>query len=144
MGKSDGSLSTEEQEAIDIARAKRTARPATPPRSAAAGRAVPPVTAPADALPGRMAAPLAKPGPSAARLPVRKAAPAPTAKMPRPAPDAPADEATGRVSGELAKIKDELQAKPRNLSAPEIAAQADDERVGRKPGLPPVARPKKK
>ncbi len=144
MGKSDGSLSTEEQEAIDIARAKRTARPVTPPRSAAAGRAVAPATTPADALPGRMAAPPAKPEPSAARLPVRKAAPAPTAKMPRLAPDAPADEATGRASGELDKVKYEAQAKPRNLSTPEIAAQADDEKVGRKPGLPPVARPKKK
>jgi hypothetical protein len=142
MGKSDGSLSTEEQEAIDIARTKRTARPATPPRSAAAARAVPPVTAPADAVPGRPAAPPAKPGPSAARSPVRKAAPAP--KMPHAAPDAAADEATSQASGELAKTKDELQAKPRNLSSPEIAAQADAEKVGRKPGLPPVARPKKK
>jgi hypothetical protein len=141
MGKSDGSLSSEEQEAIDIARSARAARPATPPRSAAA-RAVPPVTAPASAAAERAAAPLAKAGASAAQLPVRKVAPPPTAKMPRPAPGA--DETTSRATGEMARVKDELQAKSGNLSTPEMAAQADAEKVGRKPGLPPIARPKKK
>jgi len=149
-GKADGSLSTEEQEAIDIARAKRTSRPATPPRSAAAGRPMPPAAAAAPAaasagaLPARMAAPPAKPAPAAAPAPVRKAAPAPTAKRSPFAPEAPADEATARASGVLDKVKYEAQAKPRNLSTPEIAAQADSEKVDRKPGMPPVARPKKK
>jgi hypothetical protein len=33
------------------------------------------------------------------------------------------------------------QEKPKNLSSPEVTATVDDERVDRKPGMPPLSRP---
>ncbi len=153
-GKADTSLSSEEQEAIDEARAKRTARPATPPRSAAASRPTPVgAERPSEEAVGprsaAAAAPTAaRPAPSIAARSARPApvepppAPvpfddqservvvAPTAKAPQPAPAEMAEEMTSRPSSQRTKG----QTKPTDLLEPDIAAAADSERVERKPG----------
>lgn len=134
-GKADTSLSSEEQEAIDAARSKRAARSAAQPRSAAANRPAlasgpAPVAAPpeairsAPALAAKSALAFHGRSPSAGRA--ASVAPAP-----------PASETTQRLSSE--RIKG--QEKPKNLSAPEVTEALDDERVDRKPGMPPTARP---
>jgi hypothetical protein len=139
-GKADTSLSAEEQEAIDEARSKRPPRPAAQPRSAAAGR-------PAQGA----AAPAAPPTPAPARKPAPDAAPpantpAPAVPGARPAPrvnggpaanPAQASETTQRQVNDRVKG----QEKPKNLSSPEVTATVDDERVDRKPGMPPLSRP---
>ncbi|MGA2512304.1 MAG: DUF4446 family protein [Candidatus Limnocylindrales bacterium] len=103
-GKADTSLSTEEQDAIDQARSRRPARPATPPRSAAARRAAP---AAAVTVPATKSAPKPSPAPPTAggtmplpageTSPAAEAAPAPAAEeAPAPAAEeapAPAAEA---------------------------------------------------
>jgi hypothetical protein len=92
-GKADTSLSTEEQEAIDGARSRRVARPATPARSAAAGRgavvevpaasAVPALAAaPAPAAPARFASAAPKPAPTAPKPLAVDDAQAPAAVVP--------------------------------------------------------------
>lgn len=137
-GKADTSLSSEEQEAIDAARSKRPSRPAAPPRSAAANRPAltsnaAPVAAPTEAT---------RPAPAPARA---AQAPAPTshgrsssaAKAAPVATAAPASEATQRQASERVKG----QEKPKNMSAREVSAEVDDERVDRKPGMPPTLRP---
>ena len=149
-GKSDTSLSAEEQDAIDEARSKRAARPAAPPRSAAASRAVAApsavLAAAASAMPRTppvAPAPAARPMPAVAALspksmPARAAAQ--SAKPAAPAgPAATAQEATNRAESEQAKG----QEKSRD-SAPESAAAPDSERVGFKPGRPPVSEPRTK
>jgi hypothetical protein len=149
-GKSDTSLSAEEQDAIDEARSKRAARPAAPPRSAAASRAVAApsavLAAAASAMPRTLPvapAPAARPMPAVAALspksmPARAAAQ--SAKPAAPAgPAATAQEATNRAESEQAKG----QEKSRD-SAPESAAAPDSERVGFKPGRPPVSDPRTK
>jgi hypothetical protein len=149
-GKSDTSLSAEEQDAIDEARSKRAARPAAPPRSAAASRAVAAPSAVLAAAAGAMPrtppvapAPAARPMPAVAALspkamPARAAAQ--SAKPAAPAgPAASEQEATNRAESEQAKG----QEKSRD-SAPESAAAPDSERVGFKPGRPPVSEPRTK
>jgi Protein of unknown function (DUF4446) len=155
-GKADTSLSTEEQDAIDEARAKRPARVVAPPRSAAAGRSSsdvgPAVTTPAGkATPAPVAE--AKPAVAAAAVPAGKAAPVPAARSsaatrPAPAPkrapeaspakdeepdEEPDEESTRRTFNDRFKG----QEKPKDLVAP-VAVAADPEKVDRKPGMPPV------
>ena len=126
-GKADTSLSAEEQDAIDEARSRRSARPATAARSAAANR---PQSAPAQAAPAPAPVPVAKPAPA-----VQKPAPAsPAAPAAPPAPVAPAHETTLRPAADRAKG----QQKARSIPAQE-AAPVDDERVDRKPGRPPLS-----
>jgi hypothetical protein len=138
-GKADTSLSAEEQEAIDEARSKRPPRPAAQPRSAAASRAA-----------QAAAAPAAPP----AQAPTRKPAPAPAPPAKAPTPDAlparPGPRFGGAPSANPAQASETTQRqvndrvkgqeKPKNLSSPEVTATVDDERVDRKPGMPPVSR----
>jgi hypothetical protein len=149
-GKSDTSLSAEEQEAIDEARAKRPSRPAAPARSAVAGRAavVPSgMAAPAAGSPARTpsvaAAPAARPVPAQA-VPVKSApaarpAPAPSARPMPATPAAPVQENSNRAASEQAKG----QQKSKD-AVPETEPAPDAERVGFKPGRPPVSEPRTK
>jgi hypothetical protein len=145
-GKADGSLSTEEQEAIDEARTKRAARPA-PPRSAAASR--PATTTTVASAPAAVEAPKAAPAaPAPKTTPVAMAAPkavpagkpaaAPVAKAAAPAPAH--ETRQSRTVTEQAKG----QEKSKKVPAPDVEAPSDSERVGVKPGRPPVSesRPK--
>lgn len=118
-GKADTSLSTEEQQAIDEARAKRSPRPTASARSAAASRPAP-VTTPTPAPAARQTA--AAP---AARVVV--SAPAKAAK---PVPADSGDQASIRA----ASLRTKGQEKPKDLSIPEDAPEADSEKVERKPG----------
>ena len=136
-GKADTTLSSEEQEAIDMARAKRTARPVTPPRSAAAVRQAP----------AAAAAPAPKPAPAKAAAPASAPAPAARVVAAPPVQAAPApesvsepEEADEGASKPLAKGHgkgaDKPQEKPKDLAAG--AADADSEKVHRKPGQRPA------
>lgn len=147
-GKADTSLSAEEQEAIDDARSKRPARPATPARSAAAGRtaavAATPVDAPAPPARSRtVSTPQQPPAPNPAPVADAPAAPAvDVAPVVAPVVAAapvestiPAREMAHRPAGERAKG----QEKAPTEAAPVDAAPVADERVDRKPGVPPAA-----
>lgn len=133
-GKADTSLSAEEQDAIDEARSRRSARPATAARSAAANR---PQSAPAASTPApapavsKPAPAVQKPAPASQATRTAPAVKAPAAALP---PAAPARETALRPAVDRAKG----QQKARNVPAQE-AAPADDERVDRKPGRPPVS-----
>jgi hypothetical protein len=134
-GKTDTSLSAEEQMALDEARAKRPARPAAPPRSAAASRPAPsaaPASAPAQAAKSAPAGP-----PPSSQEAARTGRSAPAAKS-APAASAASQESTQRSVNERVKG----QEKPKNLAAVEIDPEVDPERVDRKPGQAPVSRPK--
>ncbi|HEX7491331.1 MAG TPA: DUF4446 family protein [Candidatus Limnocylindrales bacterium] len=140
-GKADTSLSAEEQEAIDSARSKRAARPAAPARSAAAERqapaAVPVAKAAPPAAPPVAAVPVA--APPTAKSGKAAAAPAPkTAPAPVPVPAAQTDASgDGTGKGLIAgggKGAEDLQQKPKDLAT----AEADPEKVDRKPGQRPV------
>jgi hypothetical protein len=139
-GKTDTSLSAEEQMAVDEARAKRAARPAAPPRSAAASRPAPaPIAAPA-AAPAQAAGSAAADAPppySEAAAKAGKSAPAPAANSAPAAPAAPSQESTRRSANERVKG----QEKPKNLPDVEVGQEVDPERVDRKPGQAPVSRP---
>lgn len=157
-GKADTNLSTEEQEAIDGARSRRVARPATPARSAAAGRGavveVPAASAasaaPAAAAPVRFAPAAPKHSPAApnpvavdeaqAETGVVTAAVPAAAESPKPASTparlAPADPPAPAATTETARrpADDTVKAREQVKVVPE--AQVDDERVERKPGRP--------
>ncbi len=163
-GKADTNLSSEEEDAIDEARAKRAARPMTPARSAAASRqaassasvdtppapvqkAVPVASKPAPAAPKASPALAPKPAPGpAVPAPKPVAAVAPPAKAPVPAPVAaasvaapapvdPAHELAERPASQRAKGQEKAKGDARL----EDVAVLADERVDRKPGRPPVA-----
>lgn len=142
-GKTDTSLSAEEQMAVDEARAKRPARPAAPPRSAAASRPSPAPSAASGAAPAQPAksAPAAAPAPppySEAAARAGRSAPASAAKSAPAAPAAHAEESTQRSMNERVKG----QEKPKNLPEAEVDQEVDPERVDRKPGQAPVSRPR--
>ena len=140
-GKTDTSLSAEEQMALDEARAKRPARPAAPPRSAAASRPAPAPSAPQAAAPAQAG----KPAPAAApdvpppysQAAARASRPAPAAKA-APAAAAASQESTQRSANERVKG----QEKPKTLPEVEDEQEVDPDRVDRKPGQAPVMRPK--
>jgi hypothetical protein len=168
-GKADTSLSAEEQDAIDEARAKRPMRPAAPPRSAAAGRSVQPAaqtaavaalpTAPSTA-PAETQKPAPKPAPERAPEPVvRAAAPAPVTP---PAPAVPAAPAPGRkpaptpiaksapasttnqdeeATNRPTSERTKGQEKPKDLATLESDTAADSEKMDRKPGQAPAGGP---
>jgi hypothetical protein len=165
-GKADTSLSTEEQEAIDGARSRRVARPATPARSAAAGRGavveVPAASAaPAPAAPSRFAPAAPKPAPAAPKPVAVDEAQAPAAVMPaavmpaavmpaavvpaaaqspKPAPaparPAPAAPPAPAATTEAASRPAADKVKAREQVKVVPEAPVDDERVERKPGRP--------
>jgi hypothetical protein len=147
-GKSDTSLSAEEQDAIDEARAKRSSRPSAPPRSAAASRAAAAPSAVPAAAPSvaprvspAVGAPAAKPMPAVAEAPKAAPARAVSAPVSKPAaPVAPAQETAKRAASEQAKG----QEKSKDAVAAEEAEAPDSERVGFKPGRPPVSEPRTK
>jgi hypothetical protein len=137
-GKADTTLSTEEQDAIDEARAKRPARAPLPARSAAARGPAPAGVATAVSV----AAP--KPGPEGPATPAPEASSPATRAIPvRPASEAPetsapaAPAASGDRVQETAHRADSErvkgQEKPKSPPAPE-AVDVDPERVERKPG----------
>jgi hypothetical protein len=149
-GKSDTSLSAEEQEAIDEARAKRPSRPAAPPRSAAAtrvvaapsaGPAASAVTAPRSAA--APSEPATKPMPAVAAQAPKAAPAARSAAAPAGTPAAasapPARETAHRAASEQAKGQEKSKD-----AAPEADAAPDSERVGFKPGPRPVSEPRTK
>jgi hypothetical protein len=151
-GKADTSLSAEEQEAIESARSKRTARPAPAARSAAAQRQAQAVAAPAPkpvinespAIEATMATPVA--AASADVQPARpvKVAPAPAPKAP-PAPvPAPApqveesgDETGKGAMGSRGKAPENSQEKPKDLVLAAASGEVDPDKVDRKPGQRP-------
>jgi hypothetical protein len=159
-GKSDTNLSTEEQEAIDTARSRRVARPATPARSAAAGRSavveVPGATAPPapSAALVRFAPAAPKPAPTAPKPVAVDDAQAPAEVVPAevvpaevvpaevvpaevvPAEVVPAAEPAPAATTETASrpAADKVKASEQVKVVPE--APVDDERVERKPGRP--------
>jgi hypothetical protein len=137
-GKADTNLSSEEQDAIDEARAKRQARAATPARSAAA--AVPPVAATPAPPPAPAVAKAAPKQPAAAR-PAPSPRPSPAMKAPPAAPEpvapepvAEAHETAHRSPAERVKG----QEKAKNSRPEDADDDGEDERVDRKPGRPPV------
>ena len=138
-GKADTSLSAEEQEAIDTARAKRVARPPAPARSAAASRQQP---APA---PAPVPAPVQKPAPAptqraaVAIAPARAAAPVAKPSPARaPEPEEELYEGASKPSvGERGKSASKPQQKPKNMAA-ETPTDVDPEKVDRKPGQVPA------
>jgi len=141
-GKADTNLSSEEQEAIDDARSKRPARPATPARSAAASRAAAvsaaPAEAPASPARSRVSRTPEPPAPKPAPAERADAAlPVDVAPVMAPAPSdvaVPAREMAHRAAGERAKG----QEKAVSAAAPVDVAPVADERVDRKPGVPPA------
>ena len=153
-GKADTSLSAEEQEAIDGARAKRTARPAAPARSAAAQRQAPaaavvragvPASAPGvKASPVVVAAPVAaveaepREPAQAVPAPSPEAVPAP-AQTPAPATQAgeSGDETSKGSMGKRGKGAYEPQEKPKEMASAEASAEPDPDKVDRKPGQRP-------
>lgn len=121
-GKADTSLSTEEQEAIDEARAKRPARTPLPPRSAAARASA--------STAGAVTAAKPAPAPAPAKAAPEEAAPEMAAKpVPAAAPAVPVHEMAHRAVSERLKG----QEKPKSPPMPE-AADVDPERIVRKPG----------
>jgi hypothetical protein len=169
-GKADTSLSTEETEAMGLARTRKTVRPAQAASRAASGRtASPPAeattagastgasvakAAPA-ASPKATPAPAAAPAkaPVAARVmaPAKAAAPAATvvaapARVPAPARAASAGGASDRkVAGGSETTDRTLAAKGQSKSKEDAVADSssaeDSDRIGRKPGRPVVAEP---
>lgn len=144
-GKADTSLSAEEQDAIDEARSKRSVRPATVPRSAAASRIDPvagtgpayaPPAGPTPARPGSAAGASAKAAVAAPSQAVGRAAPGAVAST-RARPVIQDDDTAYRPASGRAKG----QEKPRDVPAPEVSSEADSERVHRKPGQPPASGP---
>jgi hypothetical protein len=144
-GKADTSLSAEEQDAIDEARSKRSVRPATVPRSAAASRIDPvagtgpayaPPAGPTPARPGSAAGASAKAAVAAPSQAVGSAAPGAVAST-RARPVIQDDDTAYRPASGRAKG----QEKPRDVPAPEVSSEADSERVHRKPGQPPASGP---
>jgi len=142
-GKAETSLSSEENEAMDLARAKRPVRPAAPTARASGGRtaSLPSVPAPADssaAASAAKAAPAAAPktAPPPAAAPARTAAPARAAAPIRTAtPVATSDRKSGgggETTGRTAAAKG--QSKGNEVA--ETDPDADSERTGRKPGRP--------
>lgn len=147
-GRADTSLSTEEQDAIDTARSRRLARPATPPRSAAASRVVPAVEAvPARAAPGPAAKPMPEPaeasGAVAARAgtpaPVARAAPTPAAKPAAPVAESAAVEPIHETSNRAATEQAKGQEKSKDPGVPDGEEAVGSERVGHKPGPRPAS-----
>lgn len=123
-GKADTSLSTEEQQAIDEARTKRSPRPTASARSAAASRPAP-VTTPSPVAAVRQAVASAP----AARPMARPMVSVP-AKATRPGLADSGDQAALRA----ASLRTKGQEKPKDLSIPEDAPEVDSEKVERKPG----------
>jgi Protein of unknown function (DUF4446) len=151
-GKADTSLSAEEQEAIDTARAKRTARAGTPPRSAAASRqaqAAATTPAPAPAAPAPTPAPVAPPVVAPASKAVVEPAPLVRVVAAPPVKATPAravvsqpeevDEGASKpLSKDRGKGGDKPQEKPKDLVSGAATAGADSEKVDRKPGQRPA------
>jgi hypothetical protein len=143
-GKADTSLSAEEQEAIDGARAKRTARPAAPARSAAAQRQAPAAAVVHAAVPASAPVVAAAPVAAVEAQPAKPAkgvpAPAPEA-VPAPAPAAQSGESGDETSkgsmGKRGKGADEPQEKPKDMASAEASTEADPDKVDRKPGQRP-------
>lgn len=141
-GKVDMNLSAEEQEAIDEARSRRSVRPATPARSAAANRPPSPSAASAPEVvavpaPASKAAPaVAKPAPAEKPAPASqpsRTAPVAKARVAVPAPVEPVNETAQRPVAERAKGQQKA-----NVRVPDTDDDVEDERVDRKPGRPPV------
>jgi hypothetical protein len=142
-GKAETSLSAEETEAMDLARARKPVRPTTPTARATGGRTagLPSVPAPADssaAATAAKAAPAAAPktAPAPAAAPARTATPARAAAPVRTAtPVATSDRKSGgggETTGRTAAAKG--QSKGNEVAATD--PDADSERTGRKPGRP--------
>ncbi|MFI5258369.1 MAG: DUF4446 family protein [Candidatus Limnocylindrales bacterium] len=133
-GKADTSLSTEEQDAIDEARARRPARTPLPARSAAA-RGSAPAAGAAAAATGPAEAPAVVvpesklPTSAVQAVPVKLAPSAPAKPVRAAVADSPANEMAHRAASDRTKG----QEKPKSLPAPE-AVDVDPERVERKPG----------
>ncbi len=143
-GKADTSLSTEENEAMDQARSRRPARPATAAERAIGARAASQASAPVPA------------GPSAAAT-TAKAAPAPSPKLaPAPAPaeapatapvktaapvGAPAREYAGGGETTDPKTGTKGQSKGKEAAVAGAGSTGDPERTGRKPGRLSAAEP---
>ena len=150
-GRADTSLSTEEQDAIDEARSRRPARPATPPRSAAASRMAPAAGAvPAPVVPSPAALPV--PGPAAGAVPasagepapVAGAAPSPAATPAAPVAESAAVESTHEISDRAATEQAKGQEKSTDSGAPDPEDAPDSERVGYKLGRPPESEAREK
>jgi hypothetical protein len=159
-GKADTSLSTEEIEAMGLARTRKTVRPAqvasrgTGGRAAsaaadsgsAAASATASVTKPAPAATSK-AAPVPAPAPARAQAPA-KAPPAAKSPAPAKAP-APARAASAGPASDLKsasgneKVDRTLaakgQSKGKEAVVEDSSSSADSERIGRKPGRPAVA-----
>jgi hypothetical protein len=158
-GKADTSLSSEEQEAIDEARAKRNTRPSTVARSAASSRPAPAGSGAVAATPVARPAPAARsvvavtPTPAPVPAPVlapRAATPAPAARQVAPATPAPTARAAAvpavePVRGPSDMHADESASRPMNLRAkgqekvedlsiPDDGSGVDPDKVARKPG----------
>ena len=139
-GKADTSLSTEETEAMGLARTRKTVRPAqvVTRGTGARGTSLPAEATPAGASAGASAA-------KAAAGVSPKAAPAP-AKVPAPARAASAGGASDRkVAGGSETTERTLAAKGQSKSKEDAVADStsaeDADRIGRKPGRPLVAEP---
>lgn len=151
-GKSDTSLSTEENEAMGLARTRKTVRPALGAARGTGGRAVTPAadsssaaaSAPASATkPSSAAAPKAAPAPAPVRAqPPAKATSA--AKAPAPARAASAGPASDlKSAGGNEKVDRTLaakgQSKGEEAAVEDSNSSAGSERIGRKPGRPAAA-----
>lgn len=150
-GRADTSLSTEEQDAIDEARSRRPARPATPPRSAAASRMAPAAGAvPAPVVPSPAALPVpgpaagAVPAPAGEPAPVAGAAPSPAATPAAPVAESAAVESTHEISDRAATEQAKGQEKSTDSGAPDPEDAPDSERVGYKLGRPPESEAREK
>jgi hypothetical protein len=170
-GKADTSLSTEETEAMGLARTRKTVRPAQVVTRGTGARGT---SLPADATAGAsVAKAAAAASPKAAPAPAKVAAPAPAklaaaakamapaaakamapaaavvaapAKVPAPARAASAGGASDRkVAGGSETTDRTLAAKGQSKSKEDAVADSssdeDSDRIGRKPGRPAVAEP---
>jgi hypothetical protein len=167
-GKADTSLSTEETEAMGLARTRKAVRPAQAASRAASGRTASPPTegstagtstgasvakaaaaASSKATSAAAAAPAKAPVAAKVVAPAKVAAPAIVAapvKVPTPARAASAGGASDRkVAGGGETTERALAAKGQSKSKEDAAADSssaeDADRIGRKPGRPVVAEP---
>ncbi len=147
-GKADTSLSTEENEAMGLARTRKTVRPAQAAPRGPAGRAAAAAADSSAAKSASAAPPKAVPvPPTRAQAPAkgltaaRSAAPA---KAPAPVGDAPAGPASdlksagGNEKADRTQVaKGQSKGKEDAIEDPDSAV--DSERIGRKPGRPAAA-----
>jgi hypothetical protein len=153
-GKADTSLSTEEIEAMGLARTRKTVRPAQVASRGTGGRAAsaaadsgsPAASATASLTkPASAATPKAAPAPAPApaKAPPAAKSPAP-AKAPAPARAASAGPASDLKSASGNEKVDRTlaakgQSKGKEAVVEDSSSSADSERIGRKPGRPAVA-----